>query len=165
MNADPELDAALRRQAGVALGHAVLRFDRAAHGVDDAPKLDEAAVAGAFHHAPMVRVDGGIDEIAAKPRSRDSVRSSSAPASRLWPTTSATRIAAVAAGLAKVHPSAIVGVARNPFALAKPYAERFSRKRRAEAMGRNVALGRFDLFAKPTINDRYSRNCDLIQRC
>jgi hypothetical protein len=47
MNADQELDAALGRQACVALGEAVLHFDRAAHGVDHAAELDEAAVAGA----------------------------------------------------------------------------------------------------------------------
>ena len=41
MNADAELDAALGRQAGVALDHAVLHFDRAAHRVDHAAKLDE----------------------------------------------------------------------------------------------------------------------------
>jgi hypothetical protein len=33
MNADPELDAALRRNASVALDHAVLHLDGAAHGV------------------------------------------------------------------------------------------------------------------------------------
>ena len=46
MNADanyPMLD----RQAGVALDHAVLHLDRAAHRVDDAAELDEIAVAGA----------------------------------------------------------------------------------------------------------------------
>ena len=42
MNADTKLDAALRRKAGIALDHAVLHFDGAAHGVDDAAKLDEA---------------------------------------------------------------------------------------------------------------------------
>ena len=33
--------------------------------------------------AAMMRCDGGIDQIAAQPRSRDGVRSSSVPASRL----------------------------------------------------------------------------------
>ena len=42
MNADPELDAAIRRQAGVALDHAVLDLDGAAHGVDDATELNDA---------------------------------------------------------------------------------------------------------------------------
>ena len=67
MNADAELDAALRRQAGIALDHAVLHFDRASHRVDHAAKLDEAAVAGALDDAPMMRGDGGIDQIAAQP--------------------------------------------------------------------------------------------------
>src|SRR5208283_5455800 len=53
MNAHAELDAALRRQAGVALDEAVLHLDRAAHRVDHAAELDEAAVAGALDDAPM----------------------------------------------------------------------------------------------------------------
>ena len=66
MDADAELDAAFRRQAGVALDHAVLHLDRAAHGVDHAAKLDEASVASALDDAPMMGGDGGIDEIAAE---------------------------------------------------------------------------------------------------
>ena len=42
MDADAKLDAPLRRQAGVALDHAVLHFDGAAHRVDHAAELDEA---------------------------------------------------------------------------------------------------------------------------
>ena len=83
MNSDPELDASLGRQAGIAFGHAVLHFDRAAHGVDHAAKLDEAAVPGSLDNAAVMRVNRGIDQIARSPRSRDSVRSSSVPASRL----------------------------------------------------------------------------------
>ena len=41
MNADAELDAPVLRHAGVALDHAVLHFDRAAHGVDHAAELDD----------------------------------------------------------------------------------------------------------------------------
>ena len=67
MNADPEFDAALGRQAGVALDEAVLHLDGAAHGVDHAAEFDEAAVAGAFDDAPMMGSDGGIDQIAAQP--------------------------------------------------------------------------------------------------
>ena len=67
MNADAELDAALGRHAGVALDEAVLHLDRAAHGVDDAAELDEAAVAGALDDAPVMRGDGGVDQIAAQP--------------------------------------------------------------------------------------------------
>ena len=41
VNADAKLDAPVRRHAGVALDHAVLHFDRAAHGVDHAAELDD----------------------------------------------------------------------------------------------------------------------------
>ena len=67
MDADAEFDAALGRHAGVALDHAVLHFDRAAHGVDHAAELDEAAVAGALDDAPVMGGDGGIDQVAAQP--------------------------------------------------------------------------------------------------
>ena len=73
MNADAELDAPLGRHAGIALDHAVLHFDRAAHGVDHAAELDEAAVAGALDDAPVMHGDGGIDQIAAqRPQPRQS---------------------------------------------------------------------------------------------
>ena len=73
MNADAELDAALGRQAGVALDHAVLHLDGATHRIDHASELDEAAVAGALHHAAVMGGDRGIDQIAAQrpePRER-----------------------------------------------------------------------------------------------
>jgi len=54
MDADAELDAALGRQPGVALNHAVLHLDCAAHGVDHAAELDEDAVAGTFDHAAVM---------------------------------------------------------------------------------------------------------------
>ena len=66
VNADAKLDPALRRQARVALDHAVLHFDRAAHRVDHAAKLDEAAVAGAFNDAAVMEGDGRIDQVAAQ---------------------------------------------------------------------------------------------------
>jgi hypothetical protein len=65
VNADAKHDAALRRQPGVALNEAVLHLDGAAHRVDHAAKLEEAAVAGAFDDTPAMRGDGGIDQIAA----------------------------------------------------------------------------------------------------
>ena len=46
--------------AGVALDHRGLDFDRAAHGVDHAAELDDRAVAGALDDAavmPAMRVD------------------------------------------------------------------------------------------------------------
>ena len=64
MDADAELDAALGRKASIALDHAVLHLDGAAHGVDDAAELDEDAVAGALDHAAVMHGDGRIDQIA-----------------------------------------------------------------------------------------------------
>ena len=61
MNADAKFDAAVGRDTRVALNHRVLHFDRAAHGVDDAAKLDQAAVAGALDDAPVMGGDGGVD--------------------------------------------------------------------------------------------------------
>ncbi len=57
----------------VALDHAVLHFDRAAHRVDHAAEFDDAAVAGALDDAAMVHGDGRIDQVAAErpqPRQR-----------------------------------------------------------------------------------------------
>ena len=52
---------------------AVLHLDRAAHRVNDAAKLDDAAVAGAFDDAAVMDSDGRIDEVAAKrPKPRES---------------------------------------------------------------------------------------------
>ena len=53
-------------EAGVALDHAVLHLDGAAHGVDHAAELDQAAVAGALDDAPVVGVDRRIDQVAAQ---------------------------------------------------------------------------------------------------
>ena len=52
------------------------------------------AVAGALDDVPVMHCDGRVDQVAAKVRRRARIRSSSAPASRVYPTTSATRIAA-----------------------------------------------------------------------
>jgi hypothetical protein len=54
--------------ADVTLDHAVLHFNRAAHGVNHTAELDDAAVAGALNDAPVMGVDGGIDQIAAASR-------------------------------------------------------------------------------------------------
>ena len=67
MNANAELDASLGRQAGVALDHAGLHFDRATHRVDNAAELDDGAVAVALDDAPMMRGYCGIDQVAAQP--------------------------------------------------------------------------------------------------
>ena len=73
MDADPKLDALVGRHASVALDHAVLDFNRAAHGVDDAAELDDRAIAGALDDAPVMHGDRRIDQVAAKgpqPRKR-----------------------------------------------------------------------------------------------
>ncbi len=66
MNADPKLDAALRRQAGIALDHTVLHFDGAAHGVNHAAELDQVAVLCAPDDAAVMQGDGRIDQVAAQ---------------------------------------------------------------------------------------------------
>ncbi len=55
-----------RAHAGVALDHGVLDFDRAAHRVDHAAELDDAAVASALDHAAVMDSDGRVDQIAAE---------------------------------------------------------------------------------------------------
>ena len=67
VDADAKLDAALGRKPSIALDHAVLHLDGAAHGIDHASELYEDAVAGALHCAAMMRSDGGIDQIAPQP--------------------------------------------------------------------------------------------------
>jgi hypothetical protein len=73
MDADPELDATLGRQASVALDHAVLHLNSAAHGVHDTAKLDKDAIARPLNDAAVMQRDGGVEQIAAecaKPRKR-----------------------------------------------------------------------------------------------
>ena len=53
--------------ARVALDHAVLHLDRAAHRVDHATELDNGPIAGALYDAPVMRGDGGVDQIAPQP--------------------------------------------------------------------------------------------------
>jgi hypothetical protein len=55
VNADPKFDLPIRLHARVAFDEALLHFNRAAHGVDHAAELDDRAVAGALHHAPVMR--------------------------------------------------------------------------------------------------------------
>ena len=64
MDADAEFDAALGRNTGIALDEAVLHFDGAAHGVDDAAELDEASIASALNDTAMMSADCGVDQIA-----------------------------------------------------------------------------------------------------
>jgi hypothetical protein len=46
------------------IDHAVLHFDGAANCVDHTAKLDDAAVAGALDHTPVMHGDGEGDQIA-----------------------------------------------------------------------------------------------------
>jgi hypothetical protein len=55
-NANAKFDAAISRHAGVALDHSVLNLDGAAHGGDDAAKLDQGAVAGPLDDASVVHL-------------------------------------------------------------------------------------------------------------
>ena len=64
MDANAELNATLRRHARVALHETVLHLDCAANRIHYAAKLDEAAVAGSLDDAPVMRVDGGINQVA-----------------------------------------------------------------------------------------------------
>src|SRR5271166_1920943 len=66
MDADAELNAALGRQARIALDHAGLHFYRATRGVDHAAEFDDAAVAGSFDDAAVVDGDGRVDQVAAQ---------------------------------------------------------------------------------------------------
>ena len=73
MDSDAKLDPPFGRHAGIALDEAVLHLDRAAHRVDHAAELDDAAVAGALDDAAAMGGDGGIDQVAAEapqPRKR-----------------------------------------------------------------------------------------------
>ena len=65
MDANPELDAALRRQARIALDHRVLNLDGAPNGVNDTTELDERSIAGALDDTTLMYRDRGIDQVAA----------------------------------------------------------------------------------------------------
>jgi hypothetical protein len=66
MNADSEFYPTLDRQARIAFDHAVLHFDRAAHGIDDAAELNESAVPGSLDDAPVMQGDGRVEQVAAQ---------------------------------------------------------------------------------------------------
>jgi hypothetical protein len=67
VDADAKLNAALRRQASIALDHPVLHINSAAHGIDNASELDENAVSSPLNDAAVMRRDGGIEQIAPQP--------------------------------------------------------------------------------------------------
>ena len=83
VDADAEFDARLVGRAAVAVGHAGLDLDGAAHRLDDAGELDQQAVAGALDDAAAVVGDCGSISSPRWPFSRCSVPSSSRPISRL----------------------------------------------------------------------------------
>ena len=62
IDADAQLDAVVRRDIRVPLGHRLLHLDRAAHRIDDAGKLHQHAVAGGLDDAAVVLGDLRIDE-------------------------------------------------------------------------------------------------------
>ena len=73
MDADTKLDAPLRRQAGIALNHARLHRDGAAHRVHNAAEFQEQAVASRFDYAAVMHRYERIDQVAtqrAQPRQR-----------------------------------------------------------------------------------------------
>src|SRR6516225_3446689 len=65
IDADAQLDAAVRRDIRVALGHRLLHLDRAAHRIDDAGKLYQHAVPGGLDDAAVVLGNLRIEELAA----------------------------------------------------------------------------------------------------
>src|SRR5262249_6556271 len=62
IDADAKLDPLLLGHVRVALGHASLDIDSAAHRVHDAAELSQQAIAGALDNAPTVLRDLGINE-------------------------------------------------------------------------------------------------------
>jgi hypothetical protein len=75
-----ELDAAVGN--GLALRSIKFRLylDRVAHGIDRVAEFDENAVVRALDDAPMMRGNGGVDQIAAEAANAAPVLSSSRPA-------------------------------------------------------------------------------------
>src|ERR1700729_3608739 len=66
MDADPKFNALVGRDLCVALDHSPLDFNGAINGVDDAPELDNCAIAGALDDPAVVHGDGRIDQVASE---------------------------------------------------------------------------------------------------
>jgi hypothetical protein len=66
VDADPELNAVIRRDCRVPLGDALLHLDRASNRINDAGELDEHAVTGVLDDPAAVSGDGWIDHLAEK---------------------------------------------------------------------------------------------------
>jgi hypothetical protein len=65
IDADAQLDAVVRRDTDVPLGHRLLHLDRKTHRIDDARKVHQHPVAGRLDDAAAMRVDLRLDELAA----------------------------------------------------------------------------------------------------
>ena len=79
---DAEIDALVRRDAGVALGHGALDRQRAVEGIDHARELGQQAVAHQLDDAPPVRGDGRSDQLILVLLERGVSSDSSLPISR-----------------------------------------------------------------------------------
>ena len=78
IDADAELELAIRRHARIALGLGALHLDRAAERVDHAVDLDEQPVAHGFDQSTMVRGDSRLETSCRSAWNRARVPSSSA---------------------------------------------------------------------------------------
>ncbi|MGB5185065.1 MAG: hypothetical protein WBO12_23165 [Xanthobacteraceae bacterium] len=65
VNANPEFDAFVRRNTGIALDHIALNIDRAAYRVDNANELHQDAIASGFNNSAAMFGDLGINEFLA----------------------------------------------------------------------------------------------------
>jgi hypothetical protein len=61
VDTNAKLNAALGWKTAVALHHAVLHFNGAAHCVDNAAEFNDSSVASALHHAPTVNCGYWVD--------------------------------------------------------------------------------------------------------
>src|SRR4051812_29942486 len=64
MDTDAELDAPVRRDYCISLGHCALYRERAAHRVDDARKFDKQSIAGGLDDAAAMLGDLRITQFA-----------------------------------------------------------------------------------------------------
>jgi hypothetical protein len=72
VDADPELDAAFGRQAGVALHEATLNLDGTADRFNHTPEFNDNTVAGSFDDPAAVNGDRWINQVAAeRPQARE----------------------------------------------------------------------------------------------
>jgi hypothetical protein len=62
VNADTEFDPLILRYGGILLGHAALDFNRMAHRIDGAGKLDQHAVTGRLDDVASMGGYGGVND-------------------------------------------------------------------------------------------------------